>query len=130
MIRRAACACGQLSVTCEGEPVRVSICHCHACKQRTGSAFGWQARFPKERTRIEGASTTYVRRADSGNDITFHFCPTCGTTLHYQLHGLPEFVVVAAGGFADVSFDAPKISIYEARKNHWVIAPPEAEHID
>ena len=35
----AAGACGQLRVTCEGEPVRISVCHCLEC-QRTDSAFG------------------------------------------------------------------------------------------
>jgi hypothetical protein len=129
--RRAACACGKLSITCDGEPVRVSMCHCLACKQRTGSAFGWQARFPTERTRIEGASTTFVRRADSGNDVTFHFCPACGTTMYWQLHGMPEFVVVAAGAFADPAvFGAPVFSVYEARKNPWVNVPDDAEHWD
>ncbi|HEX9905358.1 MAG TPA: aldehyde-activating protein, partial [Propylenella sp.] len=33
--RRASCSCGQLSVTCEGEPVRISMCHCLACQRRT-----------------------------------------------------------------------------------------------
>lgn len=32
--RRAACCCGQLSVTCEGEPLRISMCHCLACPPR------------------------------------------------------------------------------------------------
>ncbi|MFN2470768.1 MAG: aldehyde-activating protein, partial [Gaiellaceae bacterium] len=35
--RHAACSCGQLRLTVEGEPVRVSICHCLACQRRTGS---------------------------------------------------------------------------------------------
>ena len=43
--RHAACSCGQLRLTVEGEPVRVSICHCLACQRRTGSVFGVQARF-------------------------------------------------------------------------------------
>ena len=55
--RQASCSCGQLSVTCEGEPVRISICHCNACQKRTGSVFGTQARFPREQVTIEGRST-------------------------------------------------------------------------
>jgi hypothetical protein len=38
--RRAECSCGQLSVTCVGEPFRVGVCHCFGCKQKTGSALG------------------------------------------------------------------------------------------
>ncbi|MGH2892702.1 MAG: GFA family protein, partial [Solirubrobacteraceae bacterium] len=44
--REAACSCGQLTVQVSGDPVRVSVCHCLACQRRTGSAFGYQARWP------------------------------------------------------------------------------------
>jgi hypothetical protein len=47
--REGSCSCGQLRVTVSGEPVRVSICHCFACQQRTGSSYGYQARFPEDR---------------------------------------------------------------------------------
>ena len=52
--RQAACSCGQLTVTVEGDPVRISMCHCLACQRRTGSAFGMQARFSAERVCIDG----------------------------------------------------------------------------
>lgn len=41
--------------------MRISICHCHACQKRTGSAFGVQARFPKDQVVIAGASTAFTR---------------------------------------------------------------------
>ena len=47
--REAACSCGQLRVAVEGEPVRISMCHCLACQRQTGSAFSMQARYPNER---------------------------------------------------------------------------------
>lgn len=52
--RQASCRCGNLVVRTRGEPVRVSICHCLACQQRTGSVFGMQARFPADAVTIEG----------------------------------------------------------------------------
>gem|GEM_PF-2370499 len=45
MIRAASCTCGRLRSVCSEDPVRVSVCHCRACRQRTGSAFGVQARY-------------------------------------------------------------------------------------
>ena len=45
MTRQASCSCEQLRLSAEGEPVRISVCHCLACQRRTGSAFGFQARF-------------------------------------------------------------------------------------
>ena len=53
-IRIASCSCGQLTAQVEGEPVRVSICHCLACQRRTGSPFGEQARFALKHTVIAG----------------------------------------------------------------------------
>ena len=43
--RTATCRCGQLRAECQGEPVRVSVCHCLDCQKRTGSVFAAQARW-------------------------------------------------------------------------------------
>jgi len=82
--RRAECSCGQLSITCTGEPVRVSVCHCLACKRRTGSAFSFNARFPEANVAIEGHAREFTRVGDEGGRITYSFCPDCGTTVHYR----------------------------------------------
>ena len=81
--RVAACSCGQLRLTAEGEPVRISICHCRACQRRTGSAFGVQARFPASGVEIAGRRTEYARISDHGETRTFSFCPDCGATVFY-----------------------------------------------
>ncbi len=130
MTRRAACNCGQLHLTAEGDPVRISICHCLACQRRTGSAFGVQARFPRAQVHIEGRSTTWVRTGDLGRRITFHFCPDCGATVHYWIDDMPDLVAVPVGAFADPSFPTPRVSVYEARRHPWVSVPEDAEHID
>jgi hypothetical protein len=130
MTRRASCSCGQLKVEADGEPIRISMCHCLECQRRTGSAFGAQARFPKAAVRVSGASTKYTRTADSGNRIHFHFCPTCGSTVYYELDRAPDSIAIALGAFADPAFPAPKISVYEARKHAWVGLPEDIEHMD
>ncbi|MEQ8558405.1 MAG: GFA family protein [Henriciella sp.] len=118
--RTASCRCGQLRVTCEGEPVRVSVCHCFACQKRSGSAFAVQARWPDERVTIEGETKTWVRTADSGNKATYRFCPTCGSTMAYIIEGWPGVTAVPVGNFADLDFPAPRHSVYENRKHAWV----------
>ncbi len=85
MTRTATCRCGQLSVTCTGEPVRVSVCHCLKCQQRSGSSFTAQARFPDSAVAIHGASKIYKHAGDSGAVGVFHFCPNRG------LHGAEKF---------------------------------------
>lgn len=79
--RRASCSCGKLFVHTRGEPVRISVCHCLACQQRTGSAFGVQARFPEEAVSVAGESREFARSGDEGTTACFHFCPECGATV-------------------------------------------------
>ena len=128
--RHAACSCGQLTVTTEGEPSRISVCHCLACQRRTGSTFGAQARFTNDQVTVSGRSTPYTRLADSGNRITFHFCPECGATVFYRPEALPDVTAVPVGAFADPTFPAPRVSVYEARKHPWTAVPEGAEHFD
>jgi len=128
--RYAACSCGQLNAVTEGDPVRISMCHCLACQRRTGSTFGAQARFPRDRVNINGASTKYVRTADSGDQITFHFCPACGSTVFYQPDHEPDLIAIPMGAFADPSFPEPTVSVYESRRHTWTGLPPDVEHFD
>ena len=128
--RTATCRCGQLSATCTGEPVRVSVCHCLDCQKRSGSAFSAQARWPAEQVVVAGASKTFVHTADSGNTITHHFCPDCGSTVHYRIDGkFDGLIAIPIGAFADPAFPAPRFSVWEERKHDWVaILGDEVEH--
>jgi len=127
--RFASCSCGQLTAQVTGEPVRISICHCLACQRRTGSVFGQQARFRRDDVSVSGESTAYSRVGDEGGGATFHFCPQCGATVYYLLADLPDYFGIPVGAFADPSFPAPQISIYEERMHSWVVPPPDAQHI-
>lgn len=107
------------------------MCHCFACQKRTGSAFGVQARFPADKVKIEGPSTEYVRVGDSGGTVRFRFCPTCGTTLAWEIDKLEGFVAIAVGAFADPTFPEPKVAVYEARRHPWAEMPGlDVEHYD
>ena len=126
--RLAACTCGQLTAQVAGDPVRISICHCLACQRRSGGPFAEQARFRRDDVTLAGTSTTYVRVGDEGGRARFHFCPHCGDTVYYEPQAMPEFVIIPVGAFADPSFPAPTVSVYESRKHSWVVVPPDAEH--
>jgi hypothetical protein len=121
-IRTASCSCGQLRLACEGEPVRVSICHCLECQKRTGSVFAVQARFPREHMAVEGRTSEWSRQGDSGGSATFRFCPVCGATVYWEADGIPGFVTVAVGAFADPSFPPPHVAVYEGRQHPWTVA--------
>ena len=131
--REAACSCGQLRLTCRGDPVRVSMCHCLACQRRTGSTFGVQAWYPKGQVQpAEGIAKQYVRRADSGRTVTFNFCSDCGGTVFWEAEQVPDLFAVAVGTFADPDFEKPSLSVRERRRHPWTVAIGEQplEHLD
>ena len=89
--------------------------------------FGAQARFRRDAEQITGSSSAYVRVGDEGGKTTFHFCPQCGATVHYQPEGDPEHVAVPVGAFAEPGFPAPSFSVYEERMHSWVGLPAGIE---
>ncbi|TIU83618.1 MAG: GFA family protein, partial [Mesorhizobium sp.] len=110
--RRAECSCGQLSATCAGEPVRISVCHCLDCKRRTGSAFSYNVRFAEADVTIDGRALQFTRTGEQGGQITYSFCPDCGTTVHYRIDTQPGLTAIPVGAFADPSFPPPFQSFY------------------
>jgi hypothetical protein len=129
MSREASCHCGQLRLDVEGEPFAVSICHCHACQRRTGSAFGMQAGFKQEQVAISGDYKGYTRNSDEEDrkPHVFHFCPNCGSQVFYTEPDEPELVVVSVGAFADSSFPPPTESGYDWRRHPWIGLPDSIE---
>ena len=129
VVRIATCRCGQVEAKCEGDPVRVSVCHCLECQKRTGSAFAAQARWPDECVTVTGETKSWERIADSGHRAIYQFCPNCGSTVAYVIEGWPGVIAVPLGAFADPAFLQPRFSIYEHRKHPWVvILGDEVEH--
>jgi hypothetical protein len=128
--RNASCSCGQLRITTEGEPLRVSVCHCLSCQRRTGSAFAAQARFHVDNVSIEGQHSEWTRISDRGDRRTFSFCSTCGGTVFYGTDDAPELVAVTLGAFADPEFPTPSVSVWERRRHKWVDLPSVAERND
>ncbi|WP_114227920.1 MULTISPECIES: GFA family protein [Sphingomonas] len=129
--RTATCRCGQLSATCTGDPVRVSVCFCLNCQKRSGSSFAAQARWPDDRVQWEGETKSWSAAGDSGQVATFRFCPTCGSTVGYQAEGLPGLTAIAIGAFAEPSFPPPEYTVYGDRKHAWVdVAAPSLDPLD
>jgi hypothetical protein len=127
--RDAACSCGQLRLTADGDPFEVSICHCLACQRRTGSAFGIQARFSSQQVQVAGRYSDYARTSDEADRKVhvFHFCPDCGGTVFCTAPDEPDVAVVMVGAFADPTFPSATISSYGARRHSWVVLPAGVE---
>ena len=125
--RVATCDCGNLRVTCSGEPFRISMCHCLACQRRTGAPFGVQSWFQRDQLAITGQSAAYIRAVDNGNKVVYQFCPNCGSTVYWELARKPGMVVIAVGMFADPSFPPPRVSVWERRRHPWTVHVAECQ---
>jgi hypothetical protein len=120
----AACVCGALRLTASGEPRLVSSCCCQACQRRTGSFFGVTCFFAVAQiSGISGSEALYRRRGESGRELTFRFCPSCGTTLYWTRDTQPELISVAGGAFADPSLPGPTRMVWTQHRHRWVCTP-------
>ena len=116
----ASCACGALRVRLEAQPLRISLCHCEACKKRTGSAFGVAVFFARDAADISGQSRTFERSGESGKQIVFHFCPACGSTVFWYPEMRPDRIAVALGAFGDDSVFIPEQAVHQEQKAPWI----------
>jgi len=123
MIRQARCHCGALRVSCAGDPSKISLCHCFDCQRRTGSLFSIAAFYPCDAATVRGEARSYRRASASGFDVTFHFCPTCGSNLWWEADRIPDMIGVAAGSFADPDFPMPEQAVWAEEKHHWLELP-------
>ena len=73
------CACGNVQLALEGEPMAVMCCHCTTCQRSTGSPFAYVGLWNPEKTTIEATSPLRTRQTSSY--LTRHHCPDCGAAI-------------------------------------------------
>ena len=137
MTRTAECACGRVDVSVESEPFLVAICHCDFCQKRTGSVFQVGAYFAAdEKLEVRGEIRTYngleidgVANA-AGDAVTYHFCPTCGSTIYWIREGQLPLLGIAIGNFVDSGFPAPTMEIHTEMRHAWVPPVAGAEQLE
>jgi len=129
MERTGSCLCGSLRATVSGEPLFVNVCHCKACQRRTGALMHSGAYFNKSQVRIEGPEKIYIRDIEgTQRKLTFHFCPTCGSSVYWQNERLPDYYGIAVGAFADPDFPPPTLSGWEESKHSSINLPEGMQH--
>lgn len=128
-MRTATCACGQLGVEVEGEPVNITACNCSLCQKRAGAPFGLGSYWERSQVKAYlGESKVYRRSSDSGRTVEHHFCPTCGGNVYWYPELVPNLVGVAVGCFDDPSFPPPRAVSYAPRRYDWVKFPEGIPH--
>jgi hypothetical protein len=95
------CSCGAIRFSLK-RPLFVWICHCDACKKRTGSAYGIS--LPVDDTSVEkfeGTTKTFTRFGESGKKVDYEFCPDCGTTVRWRVERIGKRQCFAGGALDD-----------------------------
>jgi len=118
--RKATCSCRALTLSAKGPPIKVSACHCNACKRRTGSSFGVGVFYLSEAVEIFGVTATYSRLGDSGHSVEFHFCPNCASTVYWLPEFRPGLIAIALGCIEDAKGLEPSQAVYDDDKHWWV----------
>ena len=130
------CVCGSVRYVVQGDPERVTVCHCTWCQRRTGSAFGVEAVFPEDQVSVTaGTVKTYRHHSDeSGRWLDQHFCADCGANIGFTLEAVPGIRTIAAGTFDDPSWIDPARYpfryVFMRSARHWSETPEGAERYE
>ena len=118
------CQCGACRYTIDTEPFVAYTCHCRACQKLTASAFLTCMQVAAERVEVHtGLPQTHLRIADSGNELTTHFCGSCGSTLFIENSARPRVRTVHVGTLDDPPQIEVTAHIWTKRKLPWVELP-------
>jgi hypothetical protein len=78
-----SCHCGAITFKAVADPAGVTICHCTACQNLTGTAYRVTVAASADSFQLmRGSPKTFVKVADSGNKRAQVFCADCGSHLY------------------------------------------------
>lgn len=118
------CHCGSLRYESGAGPIAAAHCQCLNCRKISATGHASFIMLPKAAVTITGAATAYLVEADSGNRVTRHFCPTCGTPVYSTNSGFPDAVFVTASGLDDPEVFQPMMLVYAGRGPAWDLIDP------
>jgi len=119
------CRCGAVRYECDAEPILAGHCHCTACQRASGTDKNSAVALPQDAFRLTGEITEYTVKADSGNDSTRGFCPTCGDPITGHNTGMAGMMMVTAASLDDPSVFQPQMDIFVASAQPWDHMDPD-----
>jgi len=108
-----------VTFTVAAAPVAMVQCHCKDCQRVSGTGHTSNARFRSEDVSLKGETKAYTVKADSGNIITRHFCPTCGSRLYNENSSRPSMMNMHVGSFEDHTWYEPQWIVYKKGQPAW-----------
>jgi hypothetical protein len=111
------CLCGAIRYQLDGQPRRITNCHCLHCRRSCGAPFvTWIELHPSDFKVVSGRPSQYESRPQ----VTRQFCGTCGTQLTYQHAEEPDTIDVTACSLDSVERIHPEDHIWTDRIVPWV----------
>lgn len=126
--RTGRCLCGAVTFSLSADPVAVRICWCRDCQHLAANGTV-NLLVPADALSVSGPVAEHVKTADSGNQLTRQFCPTCGTHLFGISSGRPQFRVVRVGNLDDPSSVTPTTNIWTESAPAWACLDPMLEQV-
>lgn len=116
-----SCLCGEVTYSCDADPIASANCHCQDCQKSTGSAFSTVVMVPADSFAISGETLSifHTTGADHGQDAQRHFCSNCGSPVATTSDAYPGFVLIKVGTLDDSSLVQPAIDVWAESKQSW-----------
>lgn len=121
--RTGGCLCGAVKYKISAEPLLSRICWCRTCQKISGNGTA-NVIFPSAAIEVSGTMSCFTSSADSGNQISRHFCPVCGTHLFASSSASPQLRVVRQGTMTDPSSIKPQINMWTSSAPSWACLDP------
>jgi hypothetical protein len=120
---KGGCMCGAVTYDVSGEPIFVGHCACENCQKTTGGGHSSIAAFPEAALKARGELTSFAAQGDSGQRVTYQFCPKCGSRLFSRAAMMENVVMISLGTMEAGADLQPSMMIYGKRRRAW-------DHVD
>ena len=122
------CACGLVRLQISGEPIGTRQCWCRQCQKIAAGGPTNNAIFKAEDVTLSGDVASSTWTSDSGNTLTFHFCPSCGTQIYGQSSARLHLMTVRLGALDAGHGLRPQAVIWMDDAPAWAVFDPVLEH--
>jgi hypothetical protein len=123
-----SCLCGNVTYSCDGEPVITAVCHCTECQKQTGTSFSIIVGVLREDLHVNGdslASMTTIG-SDSHLPVSRRFCNQCGSPIVSLPEMTPDLAFIKAGTLEDRSWLKPEMEAWCDSAQPWVAHDTES----
>ena len=105
------CLCGAVSYDSSGEQIIGGHCHCVDCQKSSGTGHSSHMGVPRHAVTISGETTVYTAPTDTGNTVSRHFCPTCGSPVYWTNSTMVDMMFLRASCLDDLENFQPGVVV-------------------